>query len=122
MWRSVIQGNTNGDIIIIQDTDLEYDPKDYNKMLQPIIEGYADVVYGSRFTDNGPHRVLFFFHTIGNKFLTFLSIVFTGHNLTDMESGYKMFRVDILKQIKIREKRFGFEPEITAKISRIKNI
>jgi glycosyltransferase involved in cell wall biosynthesis len=112
----------SGDIVIIQDADLEYDPKDYNRMLQPIMDGYADVVYGSRFTGNGPHRVLFFFHTIGNKFLTFLSNIFTGLNLTDMESGYKMFRADILKRINIRENRFGFEPEITAKISRVKNI
>ncbi len=114
--------HVSGDVIIIQDADLEYDPKDYNRMLQPVMDGHADVVYGSRFTGNGPHRVLFFFHTIGNKFLTFLSNVFTGLNLTDMESGYKMFRADILKQVKISENRFGFEPEITAKISRIKNI
>ena len=111
-----------GDIIIIQDADLEYDPSDYNKMLLPIVEGHADVVYGSRFTGNGPHRVLFFFHTIGNKFLTFLSNLFTGLNLTDMETGYKMFRTEILQQVKLREKRFGFEPEVTAKVSRIKNI
>jgi len=112
----------SGDIVIIQDADLEYDPADYNKMLRPIIEGHADVVYGSRFMGEGPHRVLFFFHTIGNKILTFLSNLFTGINLTDMETGYKMFRREVLKQIQIKEKRFGFEPEITAKISRIKNI
>lgn len=111
-----------GDIIIIQDADLEYDPADYNKMLQPIIDGHADVVYGSRFIGDGPHRVLFFFHTIGNKFLTFLSNLFTGLNLTDMESGYKMFRTSFLKQINIKENRFGFEPEVTAKLSRIKDI
>jgi glycosyltransferase involved in cell wall biosynthesis len=111
-----------GDLVIIQDADLEYDTSDYNKLLQPIMDGYADVVYGSRFTGNGPHRVLFFFHTLGNKFLTFLSNLFTGLNLTDMESGYKMFRTEILKKIRLRENRFGFEPEITAKISRIKNI
>jgi glycosyltransferase involved in cell wall biosynthesis len=111
-----------GDIVIIQDADLEYDPSDYNNMLPPIIHGHADVVFGSRFVGNGPHRVLFFFHTIGNKFLTFLSNLFTGLNLTDMETGYKMFKTEILKQINIKEKRFGFEPEITAKVSRIKNI
>lgn len=114
--------HSTGDIIIIQDADLEYDPREYDKLLQPIMEGHADVVYGSRFSGNGPHRVLFFFHTIGNKFLTFLSNVFTGLNLTDMETGYKMFKADILKKIRIGEKRFGFEPEITAKISRIKGI
>jgi len=111
-----------GDIIIIQDADFEYDPNDYNKLLRPIIEGHADVVYGSRFRGSEPHRVLFFFHTIGNKFLTFLSNLFTGLNLTDMETGYKMFKADVLKQIRIKEKRFGFEPEVTAKASRIKNI
>ncbi len=119
--RSALEKAT-GDIIIIQDADLEYDPSDYNMMLFPIIEGHADVVYGSRFIGNGPHRVLFFFHTIGNKFLTFLSNLFTGLNLTDMETGYKMFRTEILKQVKLRENRFGFEPEVTAKVSRIKNI
>ena len=91
-------------------------------MLQPIFDGYADVVYGSRFIGAGPHRVLFFFHTMGNKFLTFLSNLFTGLNLTDMETGYKMFKTEMLKQITIRESRFGFEPEVTAKISRIKNV
>ena len=112
----------NGDIIIIQDADFEYDPNDYNKLLHPIINGHADVVYGSRFRGSEPHRVLFFFHTIGNKFLTFLSNLFTGLNLTDMETGYKMFRTDILKQIRLKENRFGFEPEVTAKTSRIKSI
>ena len=112
----------DGDIIIIQDADFEYDPTDYNKLLHPIIAGHADVVYGSRFIGNGPHRVLFFFHTIGNKFLTFLSNLFTGLNLTDMETGYKMFKADVLKQIRLKENRFGFEPEVTAKASRIKNI
>ena len=113
---------TDGDIIIIQDADFEYDPADYNKMIQPIIDGHADVVYGSRFMGVGPHRVLFFFHTVGNKFLTFLSNLFTGLNLTDMETGYKMFKSVIVKQIRIKENRFGCEPEITAKVSRIKNI
>ena len=112
----------DGDIIIIQDADFEYDPNDYNKLLHPIIDGHADVVYGSRFMGSGPHRVLFFFHTIGNKFLTFLSNLFTGLNLTDMETGYKMFKADVLKQIRLKENRFGFEPEVTAKASRIKNI
>lgn len=111
-----------GNIIVIQDADLEYDPTDYNKMLSPILCGSADVVYGSRFTGEGPHRVLFFMHTIGNKLLTFFSNLFTGINLTDMETGYKMFRSDIIKQISITEKRFGFEPEVTAKISRINDI
>jgi len=119
--KTALQSVT-GDIIIIQDADLEYDPGDYNKMLRPVVDGFADVVYGSRFTGEGPHRVLFFFHTIGNKFLTFLSNLFTGLNLTDMETGYKMFRKEILQQINIKEPRFGFEPEITAKISRVKNI
>jgi glycosyltransferase involved in cell wall biosynthesis len=113
---------TNGDIIIIQDADFEYDPADYNKLIQPIYDGHADVVYGSRFIGAGPHRVLFFFHTIGNKFLTFLSNLFTGLNLTDMETGYKMFKADILKQVNLKENRFGFEPEVTAKVSHIKNI
>jgi glycosyltransferase involved in cell wall biosynthesis len=112
----------DGDIIIIQDSDFEYDPDDYNKMIHPIYDGHADVVYGSRFIGAGPHRVLFFFHTIGNKFLTFLSNLFTGLNLTDMETGYKMFKADVLKQVRLKENRFGFEPEVTAKVSRIKNI
>jgi len=111
-----------GTIIVIQDSDLEYDPNDYKKLLQPILDGHADVVYGSRFTGNGPHRVLFYFHTLGNKFLTSLSNLFTQLNLTDMETGYKMFRSEILHKITLKEKRFGFEPEVTAKISRIKGI
>jgi glycosyltransferase involved in cell wall biosynthesis len=119
--RDALQ-KADGDIIIIQDADFEYDPNDYNKMIQPIFDGHADVVYGSRFIGAGPHRVLFFFHTIGNKFLTFLSNLFTGLNLTDMETGYKMFKADVLKQINLKENRFGFEPEVTAKVSRIKNI
>lgn len=112
----------SGEIILIQDADLEYSPKDYNKLLQPILEGHADVVYGSRFMGAGPHRVLFYFHTMGNKFLTFLSNLLSQLNLTDMETGYKVFRKTILQQVTLREKGFGFEPEVTAKISRIKQV
>ena len=112
----------SGEITIIQDADLEYNPNEFNRMLEPMSQGFADVVLGSRFVGNGPHRVLFFWHTIGNKFLTFLSNLFTGLNLTDMETGYKLFKTEILKKITLKEKRFGFEPEIIAKISRVKNI
>jgi glycosyltransferase involved in cell wall biosynthesis len=114
--------NATGNIIVIQDADLEYNPEDYNSLLKPILDGHADVVYGSRFRGSEPHRVLFFFHTIGNKLLTFLSNLFTQLNLTDMETGYKMFKAVIFKKINLKENRFGFEPEITAKISRIKGI
>jgi len=119
--RSGIAAAT-GDIVIIQDADLEYDPGEYSRLVDPIVEGKADVVYGSRFLGHGPHRVLYFWHSVGNRVLTLLSNMFTNLNLTDMETCYKVFKRELIQGIKIEENRFGFEPEVTSKIARIPDV
>lgn len=112
----------SGNCIVIQDADLEYDPREYNDLLKPYVEAGCDVVYGSRFAGGNPHRILFFWHSIGNKILTTVSNIFTNLNLSDMETCYKLFRSDIIKSLDLKENRFGFEPEVTAKIARIPKI
>jgi glycosyltransferase involved in cell wall biosynthesis len=111
-----------GEFLVVQDADLEYDPEEFNELIQPVLDGFADVVYGSRFLGNKPHRILFYWHSRGNKFLTNLSNIFTNLNLTDMETCYKLIRTDIAQNLYLKEKRFGFEPEITAKLARNKKL
>jgi glycosyltransferase involved in cell wall biosynthesis len=111
-----------GDYIIVQDADMEYDPKEYNVLLQPVVDDVADVVYGSRFVGGKPHRILFFWHTIGNRVLTYLSNMVTNLNLSDMETCYKLFRASVIKNIRLKENRFGFEPEVTIKIARVPGV
>jgi len=111
-----------GECLVIQDADLEYDPEEYNDLLKPVLKGQADVVYGSRFMGGNPHRILFFWHSLGNKFLTFLSNMVTNLNLTDMETGFKLFNTKLLQSLPLEEKRFGFEPEVTVKMAKAPNV